>query len=508
MIPETHLEALNLYIADIEQAQKMNGNAAQIAVYRENSLRDLWFLLAFTLKCTFLNHPFAFNVCRLVQNEPDNTLDLWARGHFKTTVISFGLTIFDLIHDPELTFGIFAHDKNTSKAIVRQIKTEFETNNLLKLSFPELCWEDPERQSPLWSLNDGITLKRSGNPREATIEAHSLLALPTGRHFSHMVCDDLVDQEAVNTPEQIATAERQFGLLTNLTTRVPTFRLLGTYYSHDDLYNWIEKRKLYKVRKIAATADGTPTGRPQLWTQKEFDAKFSSQTPYLANCQLLLNPKMEDAAGFQEKHWRTWPNENHENLNFYIIVDPARSKSKTADNTAMWLLGYGADNKVYVVDLVIDRLQLTEKADQLFKWHQEYNPLGVYYERVGMQEDIAHMEYRMEKDNYRFDITELAPGKRSKAGRIDALKAWFNEGRVYFCKKAMHVDYRGEKVNMITRFKNNEFLRWPVVSHDDGLDGLAYIDDIKFKSPMQKKKRKKKVNNVVRGHFGSSLAGY
>lgn len=505
-LPETHFDAMELYMSDLAAAHQRKDDKFQIAVYRENSLADLFFLLVFTLKAKYLNNEFMFHMCREVQARPDGYLDLWSRGHGKTSIIGLGLTIFDILHNPRATFGLFSHDAQSSRALLRQIKTEFETSVPLRAAFPDVLYTNPQAESPLWSLQDGIIVRRNGNPREATVEANSILSLPTGKHYSHLVFDDLVTEESVNTPEQKAKTVSQYGLATALATRQPVMRVTGTFYAPDDAYTWMLDKGTYKPRVVKATHNGEATGKPVFWTDDEFRRQYNSKSEYIANCQLLMNPKMEDVSGFKDEWWQVWPNNNHEGLNFYVIVDPARSKAKTADNTAMWLLGYGSDRNIYVVDHVCDKLSLTEKADVLFKWHQSYTVLKVFYEQVGMQEDIAHMKYRMEQTNYRFPIEELSPGRRRKEGRINALRAWFEKGRIFFPPHCAHYNYKGEKVDMILAFRNNEFSAWPIVSHDDALDGLAYIDDIDFTSPMaaKRKKPRKKVSNVVYGSF----AGY
>jgi hypothetical protein len=68
-------------------------------------------------------------------------LDLWAREHYKSTVITFALTIQDILNDPEITVGIFSHTRPIAKAFLRQIKQEFETNEDLKAGFPTCCGE-------------------------------------------------------------------------------------------------------------------------------------------------------------------------------------------------------------------------------------------------------------------------------------------------------------------------------------------------------------------------------
>jgi len=427
--------------------------------------------------------------------------------------VTFGLTIFDILHDPNSTFGIFAHDKKTSKEILRQIKTEFESNVILKATFKNILYADPKTQSPRWSLDDGIVVKRKGNSREATVEAHSIHSLPTGKHFKYFIGDDLVTEESVSTPEQIASTERQFGLATELTTRDPVHRMVGTFYAHNDLYNWMIDRRLYHSRKVPATDDGTANGKPIFWTQEEFNAKYKSKSVYIANCQLLLNPKMENAAGFRPEWWKTWPNNNLDNLNLYVIVDPAGTKNKSSDSTAMWLIGYGSDDNIYVVDLIIDKLSLTEKADILFDWHREYKIKGTYYEKVGLQTDREHIEYRQDQENFRFPITDVSPEGKKKNSRIDALEPWFKEGRIFMPPSCYHINYTGEKVDMVKMFKNNEYLPYPVLTHDDGLDALSYINKIDFVKPgVLKKRRRRRKNNVVpfkaTGTTGAIAGGY
>jgi hypothetical protein len=136
---------------------------------------------------------------------PDGYLDLWAREHWKSSIITFALTIQDILRDPEVTVGIFSHTRPIAKAFLRQIKQEFERNERLKRWFPDVLWADPRNDSPKWSEDEGITVKRKGNPKEATVEAWGLVdGQPTSKHFSKLVYDDVVTRESVTTPEMMA----------------------------------------------------------------------------------------------------------------------------------------------------------------------------------------------------------------------------------------------------------------------------------------------------------------
>src|SRR5688572_25750309 len=68
---------------------------------------DLFYLLARVCRRVDMLNDFAFRRCREVEAEPDGRLDLWAREHFKSSIITFGLTLQDVLKDPETTFGIF-----------------------------------------------------------------------------------------------------------------------------------------------------------------------------------------------------------------------------------------------------------------------------------------------------------------------------------------------------------------------------------------------------------------
>ena len=72
---------------------------------------DLFYLLVRVCGRVDMLCDFAFERCREVERSPDGHLDLWAREHFKSSIITFGKTIQDILNDPEMTFGIFSHTR-------------------------------------------------------------------------------------------------------------------------------------------------------------------------------------------------------------------------------------------------------------------------------------------------------------------------------------------------------------------------------------------------------------
>jgi predicted phage terminase large subunit-like protein len=451
----------------------------------------LWVLLRYGLGRLDAHCRWVFDRCCEVQAEPDGYLDLWAREHWKSSIITFALTIQDILRDPEVTVGIFSHTRPIAKAFLRQIKQEFERNERLKRWFPDVLWADPRNDSPKWSEDEGITVKRKGNPKEATVEAWGLVdGQPTSKHFSKLVYDDVVTRESVTTPEMMAKTTDALALSYNLGARGGVRRFIGTRYHFNDSYRTVIERGTVKPRLYPATVDGTVEGEPVFMTRAELAEKRRDMGPYVFGAQMLLDPTADDKQGFKLE-WLRYAAVTTRGQNLAILIDPASKKKADSDYTSMWVIGLGPDRKVYVHDMLRDRLSLTERADTLIKWHRYWSGKGtiqaVAYEEYGLQADIEHAQSRMEDENYRFDITPVG-GRLAKVDRIRRLIPWFEQGRIYLPAAMVKTNYEGKSVDLVQSFKTDEYMAFPVASHDDMLDALArFLDDdlpISFPMPM------------------------
>ena len=428
-----------------------------------------------------MEHPWIFARCREVQASPNGHLDLWSREHYKSTIITFGMTILDILNDPETTVGIFSHTRPLAKRFLMQIKREFEANENLKAWFPDILWANPGKQSPKWSEDDGIIVKRQSNPTESTVEAWGLVdGQPIGKHFRVRDYDDIVVLTSVTTPEMIAKTTQAWELSDNLGAIGGVCRIAGTRYHFNDTYSEILKRKTATPRIHTCTKDGTDNFTPEncvLMSPELLADKRRDQGPYTFSSQMLLNPKGDSTQGFQRSWLRYTKAEPHgRGLNIYIIVDPANSKRKRSDWTTMGVIGLGSDKNYTLLDVVRDRLNLNERADMLFDLHEKWLPLGVGYEEYGLQADIAHIEHLQHERNYRFKITPLG-GSMSKVDRIRRLMPIFEQGRFYLPAARYRTLYDKTTVNIIDVFVEEEYAAFPVATHDDMLDMLARIED-------------------------------
>ena len=437
---------------------------------------DRFFLLTRLLHRQDADRDWLYERCREVERDPDNHIDLWAREHYKSTIITFAGVIQEILKNPEITVSIFSHNQSTASKFLKQIKQEFEDNNDLKRVYPGILWAKPERQAPTWSEYRGIIVKRKSNPKEATVEAHGLVdGMPTGMHYRLRVYDDTVTQDSVTTPEMMQKTTDAWRLSHDLGTEGGRMWHIGTRYHFNDTYKTILDLGDVIPRIYPATDDGTATGNPVLFDRKFIEDKRKKQGPYIFSCQQLQNPVADKAQGFKVD-WLRHTFHDGDGTNRYILCDPANEKKKHSDYTVFWVVGAASDRNFYIVDVIRDRLNLTERGNCLFDLHRQYYPLGVGYEKYGKDSDIQHFEYRMEEENYRFDITPLG-GNMKKEDRIRRLVPLFENGKIYLPEVLYRTNYEGKNEDLIRVFIENEYKGFPVSTHDDMLDSLSRILD-------------------------------
>lgn len=462
------------------------GEEEYLSYVGEMGKRDIFFFMIVILNRVDANCDFVYEVCRdlesrYVENELTNLLHLYARGHYKSSIITMAYTIRDLMIDSDRTFCIFSNSNANAENRVSQIKREFETNELLKKLYPDVCWIEPERESSRWSVQKGIVLKRRGNPQEGSVEGWGILdGMPTGRHFSHLIYDDLVTEINVNTPEQIDKTTERWGLSLNLDAiNKPSIkRYIGTRYHYADTYKAMMDRGVEAIIR-PATKDGKVEGEPVLLKREVLDEKIKQMGDLASASQLFLNPIAVSVRNFQLSWVMRYEKVDYSRMNKYLIVDPAKEKTKKSDYTVMIVIGLHDDNNYYLLDGVRDKMGLAEKWDCLYRLHRKYKPLKVGYEEYGMQSDIDYMRGKMDDFNYRFGITKLA-GKVKKEDRIDALQPIFQEGRMWLPMKCPFVDVNSIARDFVVEFLDEEYMFYPFVSHNDMLDSMARILESQF----------------------------
>ena len=255
----------------------------------------------------------------------------------------------------------------------------------------------------------------------------------------------------------------------------------------------------------------------EAWAEKK-----RKQTLATLAAQMLQNP----AAGAQalfKKEWLRFTDIRPGTLNVYILCDPASSRKKGSDRTAIAVIGIDAARNKYLLDGYHHRMSLSERWTALSGLRKVWmNMPGVQsvkvgYERYGSTSDLEYFEEKMEKSRDEFEIVELAwprDGTGSKYDRIQRLEPDFRAGTFYLAKvtplipgtnkpsvskNQQRVIDAGQKYRVFVPTKRtdenreiyslnktllDEYLVYPFAVHDDFLDACSRIYDIEAMPPI------------------------
>lgn len=172
-------------------------------------------------------------------------------------------------------------------------------------------------------------------------------------------------------------------------------------------------------------------------------------------------------------------------MNLAILVDPSggeelnKKKKKLSDWTAMMVCGFAPDNNRYVLDIIRDRLNPTERVNTLFMLHRKWNALTgkspkVGYERYGMMADTHYIEAKKKEDAYNFPLIELG-GSMPKEDRIKQLIPDIENGHWFLPQNLIYVDGEGRRFDLIQELVNGEMASFPRARFDDMLDAWSRI---------------------------------
>ena len=413
---------------------------------------DRFYLLTVTLHRHDAWHPWLFERCREVEADTDGHLDLWARYHYKSSIGTFAGLIQEVIVDPEITIAILSCTSDIAKPFLVQIQQELETNADLKRIHADVFWQHPRREAPKWSQEEGLIVRRKGNPKESTFEAHGILdAMPTGKHFRLLNYDDLVTERLVTNPDMIKKVTLRWEMSDNLGHSQGTRKWhWGTRYSFGDSYGILLERKVLKERRYPATHDGTLKGRP-VFLSPEVWEKVKQAQKSTVNAQMLLDPLAGNTSTFDAttfRHYDMVP----AILNVYIMCDPSKGGTHRSDRTAIAVIGIDQHGNKYLLDGYCHRMRLSRRYELIKqleeKWrnHPGVQVCRVGYERYGMQVDLEVIEENMQRDGINIQIEELNTTRDntfSKTDRIERLEPDMRGGRFYLPAVVYHPDFGG-----------------------------------------------------------------
>jgi predicted phage terminase large subunit-like protein len=191
------------------------------------------------------------------------------------------------------------------------------------------------------------------------------------------------------------------------------------------------------------------------------------------NMEFMASVEPDADEGFSSRYFKHY-DESEMNLNSnptvenIILVDPAKTKKKTSDFTAIVGVGLDMDKqRIFVRDILMKRLHPDETADEAFDMAFRLNAQRIVVETVGGDEYIINpFKQRMFEKGYSFVVDEIKPkggiNAESKEQRILGLLPLYRTGKMF------HAQERCGNLEA-------QLMSFPHSRYDDVMDALANI---------------------------------
>jgi len=435
----------------------------------------------------------------------DHQLVLFPRDHGKSAMVAYRVA-WELTKDPTLRVLYISATSNLAQKQLGFIKQIFESD-VHRRYWPDHVHPEEGKRSK-WTASEielDHPLRKIEQVRDPSIMTAGLTTGITGLHFDIAVLDDVVVYENAYTQEGRNRVETQYSLLASIEGTGAREWVVGTRYHPKDLYSLMlgmveptfdedgqvtGEQSIYEILEETVENRGDGTGE-FLWPRQQrkdgkwfgFDirerarkkAKYVDRTQFRA--QYYNDPTDPDSRPidydkFQyfEKKFLTresgqWYYRGNK-LNLVASIDFAYSNRKSADYTAIVVVGVDSDNNIYVLD--INRFQTDRISDyfkELLAMHNRWGFRKLMAETTAAQQAIVRS---LKQDFFAphglmIRVEEVKPTKHegSKEERMEAVLVPRYENQQVF-------HYKGG---------NTQVLEDELVSnnppHDDVKDALA-----------------------------------
>jgi hypothetical protein len=225
---------------------------AFITAFRRRAEASLYTFAKGVLGRRYLSPTLHVEVCRWLQAvPPQRKLLLLPREHAKTTIVSHALPLHILIQ-PADGNRYFPGEPGTDQRIilacetekracdhVRVVRTQLESNALLRALWPAVCWERPAKDAKVWNNKEFITPRAREYP-DPSLRAIGVDGAITGAHPTALLKDDLISLDAANSPLVMQTAVDWHIASRALINAPKTLEfIIGTRWAVSDLYQFI-----------------------------------------------------------------------------------------------------------------------------------------------------------------------------------------------------------------------------------------------------------------------------
>jgi predicted phage terminase large subunit-like protein len=237
--------------------------------------------------------------------------------------------------------------------------------------------------------------------------------------------------------------------------------VIGTRWHKDDLIGRLIKDNTEKWEVLhfpAINEDNEPLW-PEQFTLEELEKTRLSIGPREWQCLYQGNPVDPENQIFHEEYFRYY-DQLPELGPIYMVVDPAFTKSKHSDYSAI-VCATKVNDKYYILDYSHKKLTPDELVNEIFRMWKKWKPDDVGIESFAAQNTIGY--WLLEKaslEGLPFTYREIRQSG-DKEAKIKRLEPYLRNGKVYM--KSHMTELQAE------------FLQFPQGDHDDLIDAVQML---------------------------------
>lgn len=396
------------------------------------------------------------------------------RGHAKSTVVSFICALWSACYKKANYIIICSDSLDQAVRFLGMIKNEIETNELLQEVFGNMkdskCWNERE------IVLNGVKIDACG----AKMNMRGKRYLNSRPDL--IICDDIQNNELVANQRRRDKLEDWFNSVV-IPALEPTGKLIliGTTIHYGDLMCRVKDKELYpkfKTLEFKAIQDnGEPLWKERFSLEKLEEIKqdfIKRGMKHIFDREYMNNPVSDDDRVFEIEKCKYYKLDDIKNkkLKVYLAMDRAYTKGEKSDSTGIALVGIDEEDNWYVLTAKGIKGNDTEIISEYFSqcnFGEQYGRIeytGV--EQKGFENTLKlYLDKEMQTRGKYYNIQELKDGGTPKEIRIQALQPIYNQGKIFI---------RKDQVDLL-----DQLFDFPRLEHDDIIDALAYILQLKQK---------------------------
>lgn len=180
------------------------------------------------------------DLVKFLERPDDKKLILIPRGHLKSSVVTCGWVIQQILKNPNIRILIANAVWDIARSFLREISGFLQDKSLL----PEIFGRFDASGSKFTQDQITVSQRTKGSIKEPTITTAGVETALTGTHYDILVLDDLVEENNCNTKEQIEKIIRFYQNSLDLLDPGGIVVVVGTRWSEGDLYGWIIQNEM------------------------------------------------------------------------------------------------------------------------------------------------------------------------------------------------------------------------------------------------------------------------